>query len=180
MSPAATRGRTKRTPPARGREERQAAGPSTRKPPEGDPATDSVHTAARGAARPWREARPRPPPGRGGPLSVAVGGDERVAASPLPGGLEAAPGGTVAPPDLAGAALPDLRGRLSLSFLPLFAVARCCAAMGGPQGSPGPGTRLLLLFLLLLLSPAQVWGYGGEQRWFSWSRAPPARHRAAV
>lgn len=33
---------------------------------------------------------------------------------------------------------------------------------------------------MLLLSPAQVWGYGGEQRWFSWSRAPPARPRAAV
>ncbi|XP_015710907.1 NPC intracellular cholesterol transporter 1 [Coturnix japonica] len=28
--------------------------------------------------------------------------------------------------------------------------------MGGPQGSPGPGTRRLLLFLLLLLSVAQV------------------------
>lgn len=35
--------------------------------------------------------------------------------------------------------------------------------MGGPQGSPGPGTCRLLVFLLLLLllSPAQVWGHGG-------------------
>lgn len=55
------------------------------------------------------------------------------------GGLEAAPGGTVAPPGLAGAALPDLRGRLSFSPSVSLRCRPLLRRHGGPARQPRAG-----------------------------------------